>query len=378
MSQVNANRSEIVAQAEHVVVKIGSAVLLRDGQRVDRTTFVNLVAELSALMESGRRVTVVSSGAVALGRQRVGGLPAPSVELPRLQALAALGQSRLIQMYDREFAEYDRQVAQILLGRADLDQRTSFLNARLTLDAVHRLGAVPIVNENDTVATEELRFGDNDELAAATCGIVQADLLIILSDVDGVLQRHGDELGARISEIAADDPLLEEAAGPSTSGFGRGGMISKVRAARLAGRFGASTIVAPGKRPGVLAEVMSSADVGTLITPGASHIQGRKVWLGAGAISSGRLVCDSGARRAVVERGASLLPSGIRAVVGDFAEGAVVELVDGKDEVFARGIATYSAEDTRRIAGKNSDEIADVLGFKILDSAVHRDNLVLL
>lgn len=373
------SRQEIVAAAEHVVVKIGSAVLVRGARRVDRATFVALVADLNAMIDNGRRVTVVSSGAVALGRQRLPADAASTVDLPRLQALAALGQSRLIQMYDREFAEYERQVAQILLGRADLDQRTSFLNARLTLDAVHRLGAVPVVNENDTVATEELRFGDNDELAAATCGLVQADLLVILSDVEGVLHRATDgTLTDRIVQIAADDPQLDAIAGPSQSGFGRGGMISKVHAARTAGRFGASTIIAPGKRPGVLAELFAGEDIGTLITPPQSHVHGRKVWLGAGAMPAGSLVCDAGARRAVEERGASLLPSGVGEVRGDFASGAVVELVDASGTPFARGISTYSAEDTRRIAGHNSDQIATILGFKVLDSVVHRDNLLLL
>ncbi len=363
---------------KHVVVKIGSAVLLQDSRTVDRVTFVGLVADINALIDAGTRVTVVSSGAVALGRQRLPAETPGTVELPRLQALAALGQSRLIQMYDREFAEYGRQVAQILIGRTDVDQRTSFLNARLTFDAVHRLGAVAVVNENDSVATEELRFGDNDELAAATCGLVRADLLIILSDIAGVLQREGDRLTDRISQISVDDPQLDAVAGPSVSGFGRGGMVSKISAARMAGRFGASTIIAPGKEPGVLRRAMAGEDVGTLVTPSHGHLQGRKVWLGAGAMPVGRLICDDGACRAVRERGASLLPSGIVAVEGDFSEGAVVELLDGQRAAFARGMATYSASDMRRIAGHNSDAIADLLGFKVLDSAVHRDNMLLL
>lgn len=374
------DRSELVDAAHHVVIKIGSAVLLGEHGRVDRTTFVSIVEGINALIDNGKRVTVVSSGAVALGRRRLGyrreeGAP----DLPRLQALAALGQPQLIQMYDREFAEYGRHAAQVLLGRADLDQRTSFLNARLTLDAVHRLGAVPIVNENDTVATDEIRFGDNDELAAAVCGIVQAEMLVILSDVQGVLERTETGLGPRIAAIASDDPALDRHAGPSVSGFGRGGMISKVASARSAGRFGAATVIAPGKQPGVLRALWDGADVGTLITPPSSDaLQGKKVWLGAGAVSVGRLRCDAGAKAALTSRGASLLPSGIREVAGDFAEGAVVELLGPDGVTFARGMSTYSSEDTRRIMGKKSDEIAEVLGYKVLDAAVHRDNLLIL
>ncbi len=370
-----------LAKLDHWVVKIGSAVLLRGAQRVDRGTFVSLVAEIAALVELGHRVTVVSSGAVALGRQRVaphaGG---PSTDLPRLQALAAIGQARLIQMYDREFSEYGLQAAQILLGRADLDGRTSFLNARLTLDTLHRMGVVAVVNENDTVATDELRFGDNDELAAMTCGIAKADLLVILSDVEGILDRDDEgELGARLPSIAANDPELDRIAGPSSSGFGRGGMVSKVRAARSAARFGCSTVIAPGKRPGVLMALRNGEDVGTVVkAEGQSSVVGRKVWLGAGALSAGSVSCDGGAVQALSKRGASLLPSGIVAVEGEFGEGSVIDLLDESGAPFARGIATYSSNDIRRIAGSNSEEIASILGYRVLDAVVHRDNLLLL
>jgi glutamate 5-kinase len=374
------DRSTLTQSAQHIVVKIGSAVLLDGKDRVDRTTFVSLVADLNSLRDDGRRVTVVSSGAVALGRQRVARVSSDAApELPRLQALAALGQARLIQMYDREFAEYGLRCAQILLSRSDLGQRTSFLNARMTLEAVHRLCVVPIVNENDTTATEELRFGDNDELAAMTCGVVGADLLVILSDVPGILEREGDEFGDRVPQIGSDDPRLDALAGPSTSGFGRGGMISKVASARIAARFGCPTIIAPGKRPGVLRDLLNGTDLGTLVLPPDNvSLQGRKVWLGAGAMPTGAIECDSGAVRAVTERGASLLPTGIENVVGDFEEGEVVELVDAAGRAFARGMSTYSSADVRKIAGHNSDEIADILGFKVLDAVVHRDNLLLL
>lgn len=372
-----------IAEAHHWVIKLGSAVLLRDGIHVDRTTFVSLVEGIDRLLREGRRVTVVSSGAVALGRQRLGEPSCPIADLPRLQALAALGQSRLIRMWDAEFAQYGHRAAQILFARSDLERRDSFLNARLTLDAVHRLGAIPIINENDSVATEELRFGDNDELAGVTTGLVQADVLVILSDIEGVLDVEespdgGWRFGERIRSIAVDDPKLTEVAGPSTSGVGRGGMISKVRAARTAARFGAPTVIAPGKLRDVLTRIGAGDDVGTVIHPAdEGALLGKKVWLGTGAMAVGTLRCDAGARRAVLEAGASLLPSGIVEVDGDFGEGSVIELVGPDGVVFGRGLAVYAAEDIRRIAGQQSDSIAAILGYRILDAVVHRDSLVL-
>jgi len=237
---------------------------------MDRPTFVSLVKSVDQLLRLGHRVTLVSSGAVALGRQLLASEQELS-DLPSLQALAALGQARLIRQYDEEFREYGRRAAQILFGRSDLDRRQGFLNARMTLESVHRLGAVPIINENDTVATEGLRFDDNDELAAMACGLVQADVLVILSDVEGVFdvelvdgERHFTE---RFAEINVDDPRLEEVAGPSESGIGRGGMISKLAAARAATRLGIPTVIAPGKRIGVLEALREGEDIGTLIRP---------------------------------------------------------------------------------------------------------------
>ena len=372
------SRSDLLSKTKHVVLKFGSAVLLRDERTVDRPTFIGLVANVNELLDRGIRVTIVSSGAVALGRQRMHQEAMTDVELPRLQALAALGQAKLIQMYDREFDEYGRRVAQVLLGRDDLHRRSGFLNARLTLQTLHRMEAIPIINENDTVGTEELRFGDNDELAAATVGLVGADLLIILSDIGGIMERQGDVLGDRISRINCDDPHLDEVAGPSGSAFGRGGMVTKVRAARSAGRAGAATIIANGKQPNIVRAILDAEDVGTLVEPTDSSVTGRKVWLGAGARSSGRVRCDEGACRAIRSSGASLLPSGIAGVDGDFAEGAVIELVDADGAAFARGVSNYSAEQIRRIAGHKSSDIAAILGFKVLDSVVHRDDLVLL
>lgn len=369
-----------IKNAHHWVVKIGSGVLLRDRIHVDRPTFVNLIQDVDALIRNGHRVTLVSSGAVALGRQVLGN--AIDRDLPALQAFAALGQARLIQMFDQELRQYDRVAAQILFGRADLDRRDGFLNARMALEAIHRFGAIPVINENDTIATEGLRFDDNDHLAATTCGLLQADLLVILSDVEGVCDveiREGKRvLGARFSSVLADDPRLMEVAGPSTSGHGRGGMNSKVGAARTATRFGVPAIIAPGKRAGVLSSLRNGDDVGTVIQPVDESLQGKKIWLGGGALPVGRLVCDKGATLAVRSRGASLLPKGILSVDGEWGVGSVVDLVDESQQIFARGLCSYSSSDVRKIAGLHSESIADVLGFRGFDSVVHRDNLVLI
>jgi glutamate 5-kinase len=377
-------RSDWISKSEHWVVKIGSAVFLRGSRQLDRPAFASLVEDVVALLAAGKRVTLVSSGAVALGREHLGWPEHDRSDIPDLQAYAAVGQPRLMQMYADEFGHHGHKIAQVLFSRGDLDDRARFLNARMALEQIHRLGVVAIVNENDTVATEELRFGDNDRLAAMTCGLASAHLLVILSDVASVFDVEVDDNGqrhftTRISHIAADDPHLQEVAGPSASGVGRGGMISKVQAAQTAARMGVPTVIAAGKERGILAQIAQLSDIGTLITPaGDSGLAGKKVWLGASARPVGRLVCDAGAVRALTERGASLLPSGVASVEGGFSEGAVVELVDPSGEVFGRGLAVYSAEDVSRIAGHQSDEIEGILGFSILDTVVHRDSMVML
>ena len=372
-----------LSEARHWIVKIGSSVFLRDDRHVDRPTFASLVDGIDQLISDGHKVTIVSSGAVALGREHLGW---PSSQGPSdvtdQQALAALGQSRLVQMYESEFSHYGRKVAQILFSRADLDDRERFLNARRALRRVRQFGAVPIINENDSVATEELRFGDNDRLAAMTCGVEQADLLVLLSDVEGIYDVEGTSegervFGERLSSIGVDEQKLDEVAGPAESGVGTGGMVSKVIAARIAARMGAPTVVAPGKRANILGQLCRGEDLGTYIDPGErTELAGKKVWLGAGARAVGTIFCDRGARRAVTEKGASLLPSGVVRVEGDFAEGSVVELRDCDEELFARGVSVYSAEDVRRIAGEHSDDIAEILGHRIVDCVVHRDSLV--
>lgn len=379
-----AERTDL-SQQQHWVIKIGSSVFLRDDRHVDRPTFAGLIRGIDALVRSGHRVTIVSSGAVALGRERLGW---PEVDeasaITDQQALAALGQSRLVQMYESELSHYDRKVAQILFSRADLDDRERFLNARRALGRVHQFGAIPIINENDSVATEELHFGDNDRLAAMTCGVEQADLLVLLSDVDGIYEvREGEDgervFGERLRRIGVADPKLDEIAGPPESDVGTGGMVSKVIAARIAARVGAPTVIAPGKRPGVLESLHGGEDVGTHLDPGdREELAGKKVWLGSGARAVGTVYCDRGARGALTDEGASLLPSGVTEVEGEFGEGSVVELRDDEGELFARGVAVYGGDEMRRIAGHHSDEIRDILGYRLADCVVHRNSMVLL
>lgn len=370
-----------ITQAQHWVIKLGSNVLVPHGTTLDRPVFAGLIQGVAGLLERGCRVTLVSSGAVALGRHLLGGVPKPQ-DVPSLQAMAALGQSRLMQLYEREFAFYGRQVAQVLLTRQDLDDRQRYLNARLALAALDRFGVVPIINENDTVATDELRFGDNDRLAAMACGLVGADVLVILSDVDGVynvrrLADGGVEFTDRISHVSAHDPLLDEIAGPPQTGVGTGGMTTKVTAARAAARFGVHTIIAPGKRPEVLGALGRGEDVGTLLSvTGDEVVGGKKVWLHAGARAVGQLHVDAGGARALTQAGASLLPVGVCEVKGAFEAGAVVDIV-AQGDVIARGVCVYSATQARALMGAQTHEIVERLGFKTLDVLVHRDDMVL-
>jgi glutamate 5-kinase len=380
------DREQIAESSEHWVVKIGSNVFLRDQRVLDRPAFTSLIADMNAVLGEARGLTVVSSGAVALGREHLDwpDSGAATREIPHLQALAALGQSRLIQMYADEFEYYGKKVAQVLLSRADLDDRGRYLNARMALGRLHELGAVPVINENDTVATDELRFGDNDTLAAMTCGVVGADLLILLSDVESIFDVEIDEDGTRrfterIATIGADDPELDRVAGPSTTSIGTGGMLSKVQAARTAARMGVPTLIAPGKQSGILQAIAHGEDVGTLIEPSEERrLAGKKVWIGTGAMAIGTLDVDAGAARALKRQGASLLPSGIVEVHGPFSDGDIVEIRGPDGELVARGVCVYGSEEVEKIAGHHSDEIESILGYKVLDTVVHRDSLAVL
>ncbi|MDX9719534.1 MAG: glutamate 5-kinase [Myxococcota bacterium] len=365
---------------ESLVIKVGSGVLVRDGVRFDRGTFCRLVETLAALVEKGYKLTLVSSGAVALGRGKLHeAKPDRRKSLPKLQALAAVGQTTLMQLYDSEFAHYGLHCGQILLTREDTDNRTRYLNARRTLRTLWALGTVPIINENDSIATEEIRLGDNDMLAARVACMLAADLLVIFSDVDAVYSSNPktDPAAQRFDMIAAMDPRLDAVAAPSQDkkGVGTGGMFTKLEAARVAARRGIPSLIMSGKQPNRLVDALSGDEVGTLLLAQDSPQSSRKVWIDSLKLH-GRLYCDEGAVMAVIVHGKSLLPSGVSKVEGRFDEGDAIELCDPAGNVFGRGLALYPAADLRQIAGEQSSRIEDVLGYHVSDAVVHRDDMV--
>ncbi len=367
-----------LAHSRRWVVKIGSALLTSDGRGLDRSRMSAWVDQLTSWVGGGRELVIVSSGAVAEGMSRMGWTKRPS-NLHGLQAAAAIGQMGLVQAWESCFKARGLHAAQVLLTHDDLTDRRRYLNARSTLRTLVDLRVIPVVNENDTVATEELRFGDNDTLAALVANLIEADLLILLTDQYGVFDadprlRSDAQL---IGETTVSDPMLDAVAGEGGSGLGRGGMITKIRAARLAARSGAATVIASGLHDGVLTRVAAGEAVGTLLVPNQEADQARKRWLAGHLQVHGRLTLDEGAVRVLREQGRSLLAVGVRAVSGEFSRGEVVSCVDAAGKEVARGLVNYSAQETRRIMGQPSSRIAEILGYVDDAELIHRDNLVL-
>jgi len=362
-----------LAAARRVVVKIGSR-LLADNPASRPAATADQVLELR---RRGVEVVIVSSGAIALGVRRLR-LPGRPRELPALQAAAAVGQSQLMQHWEHAFAAHDLAIGQVLVTHDDLGDRRRFLSARLTLRALLDQGVVPIINENDTVATEEIKFGDNDQLAALVCNLVSADALVMLTDVEGVR----DAAGVRMPVVHDIEREAAPVAGGSTSGVGSGGMASKVGSARIVTRTGVPAVIAPGREADVLLRVLAGADVGTLFVPparaGAAVLSSRKHWIAYGAKPAGRVTVDDGAARALREGGKSLLPAGISAVEGDFELGDTVSVVTAAGAEIARGLVAYPAADLRKISGLQSAGFEARLGYRSIDEAIHRDDLVIL
>ncbi len=360
------------------VVKIGSALLTRDGAGLDIEVLEPWVSALSARRLAGHDLVLVSSGAVAQGMARMGWGRRPRA-LHELQAAAAIGQMGLIRAWETCFARHGLHTAQILLTRDDLANRERYLNARSTLRTLLSLGVVPVINENDTVATDELRFGDNDTLAALVANLIEAELLVLLTDQDGLFdadpRKRSD--ACLIAETRVDDHRLDLVAGGS-GGLGSGGMVTKVRAARLAARSGCATVIAPGRRADGLAQLARGEPIGTLLTPVQGPQAARKQWLAGHLHVSGRLVLDSGASRALREQGRSLLAIGVKAVRGQFKRGEVVACVDEQGREIARGLVNYDVQDTQRILGQPSSAFIGILGYIDDEELIHRDNLVLL
>ncbi len=361
------------------VVKIGSALLTGDGKGISRQTFSPWVEQMAAWRDGDRELVVVSSGAVAEGMSRMGWRTRPET-LHGLQAAAAIGQMGLVRAYEACFQKRGMHTAQILLTRDDLADRERYLNARGTLRTLIGLGVVPVVNENDTVATDELRFGDNDTLAALVANLIEADLLIMLTDQDGLCDSDPrlNPDARLISEIRVDDPRLERMAGGSVSGLGKGGMVTKVRAARLAARSGTATVIASGREASVLSRIAAGEEIGTLLSPAQGRQAARKRWIAGHLQVKGRLTLDDGAVRVLREQGRSLLPVGVTAVDGGFARGDVVACVNGAGREVARGLVNYDANEVRRIMGQPSGRIEEILGYLEAEELIHRDDLVLM
>jgi glutamate 5-kinase len=370
------SQRKAVAKARRIVVKIGSSVLTRDGELESRV-FTAIARQVAELTNAGYEVVIVSSGAIAVGSRELG-WSEPGQSIPQKQAAAAVGQIGLVELYRRRFARHDRHVAQVLVTRGGLEDRERFINARHTLLELLRIGAVPIVNENDTVATEEIRFGDNDNLSATVVNLVGADLLVILTDVDG-LYTEPPRTGSKnvvVETVARITAEIEQAAGGSDSAFGRGGMTTKLEAAQAAARCGAATVLCNGRTRDVIVRVANGEAIGTLFRSG-SRLASRKHWLAFTTSTRGELVLDDGAVRAIERRGRSLLPAGIAEVRGQFGIGDSIACLAADGREVARGLVTYSSDDIRRIAGQGTAKIRQMLGYSNGDEVIHRDDLVL-
>lgn len=379
MSMPDPVRQAIATSAELIVVKVGTRVLTGPDGLLDTARIESFGRQFDAVLSQGRKIVLVSSGAVGAGMGRMGLTKRPQ-ELARLQAVAAIGQSSLIEAYERAFRGRGRHAAQVLLVADDLQDRARYLNIRNTLRALLDYGAIPVINENDTVSVDELRtsFGDNDRLAALVATVLGAPLLVLLSDVDGLFDRHPSEPGASIlRHVPQVDAAVEGLARDRLGGLSKGGMASKIAAARIATEAGGACIIASGRNDHVLEEICRGADVGTLFTGRAAAMPSWKRWLGWSADARGTVNVDAGARQAVVDAGRSLLAAGVTGLDGDFTAGDVVALAaDGR--IFARGLVNYSAEELRRIAGMRTERIAELLGSIPYEEVVHRDNLAVI
>lgn len=370
---------EQLGKSQRWIVKIGSALLTNDGRGLDVEAIGGWVAQIAELRQRGVEVLLVSSGAVAEGMCRLGWSSRPHA-LYELQAAAAVGQMGLVQAYESRFQQFGLHTAQILLTHDDLSNRQRYLNARSTLRALLKLGVIPVVNENDTVAYEEICLGDNDTLAAMVANLVEANLLVILTDQQGMYERdpRQDPAATLLTEVRAGDPELEKMAGGGGGLLGRGGMLTKVRAAARAARSGTATLVVSGRLPEVLQRIARGDSVGTLFRPGQGVVAARKQWLASQLQVRGTLVLDEGAVRVLRESGRSLLPVGVTEVRGEFGRGELVSCVAPDGQEIARGLVNYDAEESRRIQRQPSDRIEALLGYVDEPELIHRDNLVLL
>ena len=368
----------ITKDARRLVIKIGSSLLTNNGKGLDRTAIDGWIEQIIKLLDQGREIVLVSSGSVAEGIVRLGWDARPK-SIHDLQAAAAVGQMGLIQAYESSFKRYDRLTAQILLDHDDLASRQRYLSARSALQTLINFNVIPSVNENDTVVTDEIRFGDNDNLAALVANLIDADLLVILTDKDGLYSANPDRDASAtlISEAMAGDASLDDLAGDSSSGLGRGGMATKLQAARLAQRSGCSTVIVGGRNQNILTAVADGDDVGTLLTARQQPLAARKQWLAGQLQVKGQLQLDDGAVKVLAEQGRSLLAVGVTGVKGRFTRGDLVSCIDAQGREIARGLVNYSAGEAELIKGQSTESIADILGYLEDDELIHRDNMVI-
>ncbi len=369
----------VIADANRLVVKVGSSLVTNDGRGLDHARLARWAEQIAALRKVNKEVVLVSSGAIAEGMLRLGWSKRPHA-VNELQAAAAVGQMGLVEAYERCFRAHDLHTAQVLLTHADLADRERYLNARSTLRTLLQLKVIPIINENDTVTTDEIKVGDNDTLGALVANLIEADALIILTDQPGLYTAdpRKDAHATLVTEATAGDPKLEEMAGGAGSAIGRGGMLTKILAAKRAARGGAHTVIASGREERVLERLASGEAIGSQLLAGQATLAARRQWLADHLQVGGRLRLDAGAATALLEQGKSLLPVGVTEVMGDFQRGAVVSCLtpDGRD--IARGLVNYSADEARRIAGQPTTRIEAILGYIDEPELIHRDNLALL
>lgn len=365
-----------IRDARRLVVKVGSALVTNNGTGLDKQAMADWARQIAALRDTGKRVALVSSGAIAAGMQRLGWHKRPH-EMHRLQAAAAVGQMGLVEAYEEAFARHGLHTAQILLTHEDLADRKRYLNARSTLNTLLDLGVVPIINENDTIVTDEIKFGDNDTLGALVANLIEADALIILTDQKGLYTAdpRRDPAAELISEGQAEDRRYEAMAGGAGSGISKGGMITKIRAAQRAARSGAHTCIASGHEQDALVRLAQGDTLGTLLYASSTPLQARKQWLADHLQLAGSLVLDEGAAVAL-RTGRSLLPVGVLEVRGEFERGAAVSLHGASGEELGRGLINYNSTESRRIARRPSSEIESVLGYIDEPELIHRDNMV--
>lgn len=370
--------NSVIQQAKRVIIKVGSSLVTNDGKGLDATAIQKWAEQIVHLRSLGKEVVLVSSGAIAEGMQRLGFDKRPT-GIHELQACAAVGQMGLAQIYETSFRKHDVRTAQVLLTHADLADRERYLNARSTLFTLLRLGVVPIINENDTVVTDEIKFGDNDTLGALVANLIEGDALIILTDQRGLFTAdpRKDPNAEFVHEAKAGDLTLEAMAGGAGSSLGRGGMLTKILAAKRAALSGAHTVIAWGREDCVLSRLAAGEAIGTQLTAQTAQLTARKQWMADHLQTAGKVVLDAGAVQKLTAEGKSLLPIGVTDVKGEFGRGDVITCVDTDGRPIARGMTNYTSSETRRIMRKSSTEILSILGFVEEQELIHRDNLVL-